>query len=53
MGAKGMVFQAWAHKRVPFNSHWLVLRIGGADFLHCWATDSVYHIAQFIDGGKY
>ena len=42
MGAKGMVFRAWAHKKVPFNSHWLVLRIGGTDFLHCWVTDSIY-----------
>ena len=42
MGAMGMVFQAWAHERVPLNSHWLVLRIGGADFLHCWATDSIW-----------
>ena len=23
------------------NLHWLVLRIGGTDFLHCWATDSI------------
>ena len=36
-----MVFQAWAHERVPLNSQWLVLRIGGADFLHCWVTDSI------------
>ena len=36
-----MVFQAWAHERAPLNSQWLVLRIGGADFLHCWVTDSI------------
>ena len=29
------------HERMPLNSHWLVLRIGGADFLHCWVADSV------------
>ena len=23
------------------DTHWLVLRIGGADFLHCWVTDSI------------
>ena len=36
-----MVFRAWAHERVPLNSQQLVLRIGGTDFLHCWATDSI------------
>ena len=35
----------WAHERVPLNSQWLVLRIGGADFLHCWATDSTESIS--------
>ena len=39
---KAMVFQAWAHKRTPLNLHWLVLRIGGTDFLHCWVADSVW-----------
>ena len=34
-GWMGMVFWAWAHERAPLNSQWLVLRIGGADFLHC------------------
>ena len=24
-----------------FRAQWLVLRIGGADFLHCWVVDSV------------
>ena len=42
-----MVFQAWVHKRAPLNSQWLVLRIGGTDFLHCWASDSIYGTARF------
>ena len=29
------------HKQVPLNLQWLVLRIGGANFLHCWVTDSI------------
>ena len=37
-----MVFRAWAHERASLNSQWLVLRIGGADFLHCWVVDSVW-----------
>ena len=41
MGAKGMVFRAWAHERAPLNSQWLVLRIDGADFLHSWVADSI------------
>ena len=41
-GPKGMVFRAWAHEQVPLNSQWLVLRIGGGDFLHCWVTDSIW-----------
>ena len=41
MGAKGMVFRAWAHERAPLNSQWLVLRIDGADFLHSWVADSL------------
>ena len=28
------------HERAPLNSQWLILRIGGADFLHCLVTDS-------------
>ena len=35
IGIKRMVFRAWVHERAPLNSQWLVLRIGGADFLHC------------------
>ena len=42
IGGKGMVFWVWAHKRMPLNSHWLVLRIDGADFLHCWVADSIW-----------
>ena len=38
ISTKGMVFRAWAHEQVPLNSQWLVLRIGGADFLHCWVA---------------
>ena len=41
MGAKGMAFWAWAHERAPLNLQWLVPRIGGSDFLHCWVTDSI------------
>ena len=41
IGPKGMVFWAWTYKQVPLNSQRLVLRIGGADFLHCWVTDSI------------
>ena len=29
-------------ERASLNSQWLVLRIGGADFLHCWIVDSVW-----------
>ena len=32
----------WVHKQTPLNSQWLVLRIGDADFFHCWVTDSVW-----------
>ena len=42
VGAKGMVFRAWAHERVPYNLQWLLLRIGGADFLHCRVTNSIW-----------
>ena len=38
---QGMVLRAWVHEWAPLNLHWLVLRIGGADFLHCWVIDSV------------
>ena len=39
---KRMVFWAWAHEQVSLNSQWLVLRISGADFLHCWVVDSIW-----------
>ena len=35
---KGVAFRMWVHKRVPFNSQWLVFKIGGADLFDCWAT---------------
>ena len=41
IGIKGIVFRAWAHERAPLNSQWLVLRIAGVDFLHCWVVDSI------------
>ena len=37
-----MVFRAWVHEQVPLNSQWLVLRIGGADFFHCWVFDFIW-----------
>ena len=42
IGGKGMVFRAWAHKRTPLHTHWLVLRIGGTDLLHCWVANSTW-----------
>ena len=36
-----MIFQPWAHEQMPLNSQYLVLKIGGADFIHCWVTDSI------------
>ena len=42
MSVNRMVFRVWAHKRASLNSQWLVLRIGGANFLHCWVVDSVW-----------
>ena len=41
MGAWGMVFRVWVHKWVLLNSQWLVLSIGGANFLHCWVANSM------------
>ena len=38
--AEGMVCRAWAHERAPLNTQWLILRIGDADFYHCWVVDS-------------
>ena len=37
-----MVFRAWMHERASLNLQWLVLRIGGGDFLHCWFVDSIW-----------
>ena len=37
-----MVFRVWSHERASLNSQWLILRIGGADFLHCRVVDSVW-----------
>ena len=34
-------FQTWAHKGVPLNSQWLVLKNGGADFHDCWFVNSM------------
>ena len=42
IGGKGMVFRAWAYERAPLGSQWLVLRIGGAHFLHCWVANSIW-----------
>ena len=36
-----MVFRVWAHERAPLNPQWLVLRIGGTDFLHSWVAYSI------------
>ena len=38
---QGDGFLAWAHERVPLNLQWLVLRIGGTNFLHCRVTNSI------------
>ena len=35
-------FFSVAHEQAPLNLQWLVLRIGGANFLHCWGTDSIW-----------
>ena len=35
-------FRVWTHERMPLNMQWLVLRIGGADFLHYWVTNSIW-----------
>ena len=29
-------------ERAPLNLQWLVLRIGGTNFLHCWLVDFVW-----------
>ena len=35
MGAKGMVFERGHMNRHHINLQWLILRIGGANFLQC------------------
>ena len=35
-------FSSVGTRTAPLNSHWLVLRIGGADFLHCWTANSIW-----------
>ena len=37
-----VVFRVWVHKQAPLDSQWQVLRIGGADFLHCWVANSIW-----------
>ena len=39
---KRMISRVWVQERVPLNLQWLVFRIGGADFLHCWVVDSIW-----------
>ena len=39
---KRTVFRAWAHEWASLNLQWLVLRIGGADFLYCWVDNSIW-----------
>ena len=29
-------------EQAPLNLQWLVLRIGGADFLPCWVVNSIW-----------
>ena len=38
---QGDGFSSVGARTTPLNSHWLLLRICGADFLHCWVTDSI------------
>ena len=37
-----MVFRVRVHERAPLNSQWLVLKMGGADFLHSWIANSIW-----------
>ena len=37
-----MVRRRFIQRGTPLNSHRLVLRIGGADFFHCWVTNSIW-----------
>ena len=36
-----MVLRVSVHEQAPLNSQWQVLRISGADFLHCWVANSI------------
>ena len=38
---QGMVFRVWAHKQAPLSSQWVVLKIDGIEFLHCYVADSI------------
>ena len=42
ISTEGVVFRAWAHEHAPLNLQWLVLRIDGADLLHCWVANSIW-----------
>ena len=35
-------FSSMGARTGAINLQWLVLRIGGADFLHCWLANSVW-----------
>ena len=35
-------FSSVGARTAPLNSQWLVLRIGGANFLHCWVANSIW-----------
>ena len=41
VGAGGWFFEC-GHMNGSHWAQWLVLGIGGADSLHCWATDSIW-----------
>ena len=41
-GSLGWFIEAWAHKRAPLNSHWLVFKNCGTDLYNCWFVDSIY-----------
>ena len=39
---QGDGFLSVVHEQAPLNSQWLVLRVGGANFLHCWVANSIW-----------
>ena len=47
-----MVFRAWAHKRAPLNSQWLVLRIG-ANSIWSERAESLITISDSFNGGLF